>query len=110
LEVTNAISMHPELHESAGYDEGGDPIGHLLEQTLKLQPGCVGVQSENERTTPLDANRLYKGLASSCTLVDISTVVRAMRSPKSHNELSLMRRAGELCAASMNAALEGSYI
>ena len=106
LEVTNAF-IHSPLHLSSGHNEGDDPTQHLLQNVLKLKPSSVGWQLGNERTTPGDAGELFAGLAAAGVRVeDISGVVRAMRSPKSPSELALMRRAGEICALSMHAAIE----
>ena len=110
LEVTNAL-LHSTLSASAGHAEGEDPVAHLARNILQFNPATVGLQSETERTTPADSQALLALLTakkgkSECSIVDISGCIRSMRSTKSRRELSLMRRAGELCAASVHAALK----
>jgi Xaa-Pro dipeptidase len=105
LEVTNAL-IHPMLHASSGHSEGDDPVTHLVGNILKYQPRRVGLQLDTDRTTPSDFQGMHALLtAAGCGIIDIQGVIRGLRSAKSYRELSLMRRAGELCAASVQAAI-----
>ena len=110
LEVTNAF-IHVPLQDSLSYNEGDDPILHISRSVLQLNPSCVGWQLDNDRTTPGDARKLFSSLSvAGVCIVDISGVIRAMRCPKSSNELALMRRAGEICSTSMHAAIASSAL
>jgi diaminopropionate ammonia-lyase len=89
------------------YNEGDDCIQVLAQTVLKFNPSCVGWQLDNERTTPQDSQALEAFLLKgNCNMVDLSGVIRGMRSTKSQSELALMRRAGEIACISMKAALE----
>lgn len=103
LEVTNAL-IHAMLSSSSGHSEGEDPVTHLAKNILQFNPTTVGMQLDTERTTPSDSQALLTQL-NQCSIINISGVIRSMRSVKSRRELSLMRRAGELCAASVQAAI-----
>lgn len=107
LETTNAHFL-VSLQNSIGYDEGDDPIQHIVDQVLKLSPKVVAVQTGNERMTASDGIKLFSTLAAKCNLVCINGVIRNMRSPKSNNELAFLRRAGELCASAMTAAIKSA--
>ena len=110
LEVTNAF-IHVPLQDSLSYNEGDDPILHISRSVLQLNPSCVGWQLDNDRTTPGDARKLFSSLSvAGVCIVDISGVIRAMRCPKSSNELALMRRAGKICSTSMHAAIASSAL
>jgi Xaa-Pro dipeptidase len=110
LEVTNAF-IHVPLQDSLSYNEGDDPILHISRSVLQLNPSCVGWQLDNDRTTPGDARKLFSSLSvAGVCIVDISGVIRAMRCPKSSNELALMRRAGEICSTSMHASIASSAL
>lgn len=104
LEVTNSV-IHPTLGGS-GYVEGECPITHLAVNIIKQAPKTVGLQMQADRLTPADSKLLTNLLnKAGVQIVDFSGVVRAMRASKSAHELTIMRRAGELCAHSMHAAI-----
>ena len=106
LEVTNAL-IHPSLSASSGHREGEDPVRHLVNNIVKFHPQIVGIQLDNERTTPADAQELQLILKeNNYSIVDIQGIIRSMRSVKSRRELSLMRRAGEICAQSIHEAIQ----
>jgi diaminopropionate ammonia-lyase len=102
LEVSNA----PETLERSGYEDDVDPIDHLLEHIRLRNPRSVGLQYANRRSSPLEFSQLCSALERSSTMIPIDGQITRMRVPKSSTELSLMRRAAEICTASMKVALE----
>ena len=107
LEVTNAM-IHPLIKEkSNGYKEGTDPIDHLIFNIQKYK--CNKIGYEIEYMNGYDLDRFRDISRSICNnLVDISSIVRSMRSEKSELEISYMRRAGEIASIGFNTAIQSA--
>ena len=108
LEVTNATAPTVHVDGVVGYTEGACPVRELLAVIRGSHPQrVVGLQYATDRGTPADMRMLDDLLQRElrCNTVDVSDIIRSLRSPKSQRELAYMRQAGEACSRAMHVAI-----
>ena len=84
-----------------------DDLGELLAE-LGLHGKRLGFESETHGLTFANGRRVEAALDGRAVLVEASDLVSRLRLVKSEAELACVRKAGELCDAALDAAIEAT--